>query len=35
VIHGIPRGTAKSRLRLAKQRLDAQLARMGLAPLPE
>ena len=35
VIHGIPRGTAKSRLRLAKQRLDAQLARLGLAPLPE
>jgi len=35
VIHGIPHGTAKSRLRLAKQRLDAQLARMGLAPLPE
>lgn len=32
-IHGIPRGTAKSRLRLAKQRLDGQLARMGLAPL--
>lgn len=35
VVHGIPRGTAKSRLRLAKQRLDAQLARMGLAALPE
>jgi RNA polymerase sigma factor (sigma-70 family) len=32
-IHGIPRNTAKSRLRVAKQRLDAQLARMGLAPL--
>lgn len=35
VIHGIPPGTAKSRLRLAKQRLDAQLARLGLASLPE
>lgn len=34
-IYGIPRGTAKSRLRLAKQRLDAQLARMGLAPAPD
>jgi RNA polymerase sigma-70 factor (ECF subfamily) len=32
-IHGIPRNTAKSRLRVAKQRLDTQLARMGLAPL--
>lgn len=32
-IHNIPRGTAKSRLRLAKQRLDSQLARMGLPPL--
>lgn len=31
--YGIPQGTAKSRLRLAKQRLDAQLARMGLAPV--
>ncbi len=31
-IHGIPQGTAKSRLRVAKQRLDAQLARMGLGP---
>lgn len=31
-VYGIPQGTAKSRLRLAKQRLDAQLARMGLAP---
>jgi len=35
VIHGIPPGTAKSRLRVAKQRLDAQLARLGLAALPE
>lgn len=33
--YGIPQGTAKSRLRLAKQRLDAQLARMGLAPAPD
>ena len=33
-IHGIPRGTVKSRLRVAKQRLDAQLARMGLPPAP-
>jgi RNA polymerase sigma factor (sigma-70 family) len=33
-IHGIPRGTAKSRLRVAKQKLDAQLLRMGLAPTP-
>lgn len=32
--HGIPQGTAKSRLRVAKQRLDAQLLRMGLAPAP-
>jgi RNA polymerase sigma-70 factor (ECF subfamily) len=30
-VYQIPRGTAKSRLRAAKQRLDAQLARMGLA----
>ncbi|MBK7828960.1 sigma-70 family RNA polymerase sigma factor [Nannocystis sp.] len=30
--HGIPQGTAKSRLRVARQRLDAQLLRMGLAP---
>lgn len=30
----IPRNTAKSRLRTAKERLDAQLARMGLAPAP-
>ncbi len=35
VIHGIPPGTAKSRLRLAKQRLDAQLARLGMASLPD
>jgi RNA polymerase sigma-70 factor (ECF subfamily) len=35
VIHEIPRGTAKSRLRLAKQRLDVQLARLGLAPLAD
>lgn len=28
----IPQGTAKSRLRVAKQRLDAQMARMGLVP---
>lgn len=35
VIHSIPPGTAKSRLRLAKQRLDAQLARLGLASLPD
>jgi len=33
-VHGIPQGTAKSRLRVAKQRLDAQLLRMGLAPAP-
>lgn len=32
--HGIPQGTAKSRLRVAKQRLDAQLLRMGMAPAP-
>lgn len=32
-IHGIPRNTAKTRLRVAKQRLDAQLARMGMPPL--
>lgn len=32
-VYGIPQGTAKGRLRTAKQRLDAQLARMGLAPL--
>ncbi len=31
-IHGVPRGTVKSRLRVAKQRLDVQLARMGLPP---
>lgn len=31
-IHGIPRNTAKSRLRVAKQRLDSQLVRMGMAP---
>lgn len=35
VVHAIPKGTAKSRLRVAKQRLDAQLLRMGLAPAPE
>jgi RNA polymerase sigma factor (sigma-70 family) len=35
VVHAIPRGTAKSRLRVAKQRLDAQLLRMGLAPAPD
>lgn len=33
-VHGIPRNTAKTRLRVAKQRLDAQLVRMGLAPIP-
>ncbi len=32
-VHGIPRNTAKTRLRVARQRLDAQLARMGLAPI--
>ncbi len=32
-VHGIPRNTAKTRLRVAKQKLDVQLARMGLAPL--
>ena len=32
-VHGIPRNTAKTRLRVAKQRLDAQLTRMGMAPL--
>lgn len=31
-IYDIPPGTAKSRLRVAKQRLDAQLARAGLTP---
>ena len=35
VVHAIPKGTAKSRLRVAKQRLDAQLLRMGLAPAPD
>ena len=32
-VHGIPRNTAKTRLRVAKQRLDAALARMGIAPI--
>lgn len=32
-VHGIPRNTAKTRLRVAKQKLDAHLARMGLAPI--
>ena len=35
VVYAIPRNTAKSRLRVAKQRLDAQLVRMGLAPAPD
>jgi RNA polymerase sigma-70 factor (ECF subfamily) len=34
-IYGIPKGTAKSRLRVAKQRLDAQLVRMGMQPAPD
>lgn len=34
-IYGIPKGTAKSRLRVAKQKLDAQLVRMGLQPAPD
>lgn len=33
-VYEIPRNTAKSRLRAAKERLDAQLARMGLGPAP-
>lgn len=33
-VYEIPRNTAKSRLRVAKERLDAQLARMGLGPAP-
>lgn len=34
-VYEIPRNTAKSRLRVAKERLDAQLARMGLGPAPD
>lgn len=33
-VYEIPKNTAKSRLRAAKERLDAQLARMGLGPAP-
>jgi RNA polymerase sigma-70 factor (ECF subfamily) len=33
-VYQIPKNTAKSRLRVAKERLDAQLARMGLGPAP-
>ncbi|MCY0994299.1 sigma-70 family RNA polymerase sigma factor [Nannocystis sp. ILAH1] len=33
-VYEIPKNTAKSRLRVAKERLDAQLARLGLGPAP-
>lgn len=33
-VYAIPKNTAKSRLRVAKERLDAQLTRMGLGPAP-